>query len=76
MENSEELKVLHTIMEIFCNAIGMEVNAEKYNIYTNKIQVGTLIGLNKLFQFKNGQMEDGFRYLGFILKLNNYRVND
>ena len=67
---------MHTLLDLFCNAIGMEVNIEKSFSYIHKIKLDCLLELKALFQFKVEKMEIGFKYLVFFLKPNNYRVKD
>ena len=67
---------MHSLLDVFYNATGMNINIEKYCIYTHNIQLDNLKELRELFQFKFEQMETSFKYLDLFLKPNSYRVND
>ena len=67
---------MYSLLDLFCNATGMEFNIEKSHSYIYKVQPEFIRKLKNLFQVKIDQMETGFKYLGFYLKHNNYRVND
>ena len=54
----------------------MNISIENSCIYTHNIHLECLKELKELFQFKFEQMETGFKYLGFFLKPNSYRVKD
>ena len=67
---------MFSLLDLFCNATSMEVNIEKYCSFIHKVQPEFLSELKTPFQFKIDQMENGFKYLGFYLKPNNYHVKD
>ena len=67
---------MQSLLDIFCNARGKNINIEKSCIYTHNIQHDSIEALEELFMFKVEQVEPGFKYLGFFLKPNSYRVKD
>ena len=72
----EEWIYLHNILKILCEALGLEVNEKKYSlIYFCKDQA-LKVSLLRLFPFKSEIFDDGFKYLGFLLKANGYRPKD
>ena len=61
-------------MVIFYNATW--ISARKSNIYSYNVPYEILANFKSLLQFNFGHLEGGFRYLGFVLKPNKYRVVD
>ena len=39
LDNIRDWKVLHSLLDLFCNATGMEVNPKKYCSYTYKARL-------------------------------------
>ena len=64
------------ILVVFCNAARMDISAEKYYIYFDNVFEEVLSYFKNLIQYKFSQLEEGFRYMGFVLKPKKYRVVD
>jgi hypothetical protein len=54
-------------------ATGIEINAQKSAISFNGLSEETVAHLKVIFPFKHFDIQEGFRYLRFILKPNGYR---
>lgn len=65
-------KVLKEILDLFCDATGMVVNLTKPTIYFLWVDLHLRIELSNIFNFPHGNLEEGFKYLGFNLKPNKY----
>ena len=49
LDNIKEWKIMHTLLDLFCNATVMEVNIEKSCSYIHKIHPNCLLELKTLF---------------------------
>ena len=67
---------IHEIFSKFCAATGMLENEGKSCIYHNEKYRELYEEICKLFNFRIEKLDSGFKYLGFHMKPNNYRVDD
>jgi hypothetical protein len=72
----EEWNVLKQLLSIFCQASGMEINYQKPCFLYNNIEVELLVRLDEIFGIPIANIDHGMKYLGFLLKPNDYRVSD
>jgi hypothetical protein len=60
----------------FCGASGLEINAHKSTFHHYGVQQAFLDQLNDLYHFGSTCLSEGFKYLGYFLKLDSYKVAD
>jgi hypothetical protein len=63
-------------MDLFCSAIGMEINMGKSSIRSNALGVEAQDQLKNILPFALSDIDDGIKYLGFELKPNSYGYVD
>jgi hypothetical protein len=67
---------INKILNAFCCAMGLMINVQKSTFLHYDVHQGTLDALKVLFHFNFMNLSDGFKYLGFFLKPNNYKLKD
>jgi hypothetical protein len=67
---------LKNILELFYTSIGMEVNKEKYLVLINGIQEEVASHLQSCLSFPQNHLDEGIKYMGFVLKPNDYLFKD
>lgn len=75
-DSAGEWKFMHSIVELFCNAFGLEVNCRKSFILHSCKDQSNLSAIREFFPFNASYFDEGLRYLGFILKPNGYGPKD
>jgi hypothetical protein len=68
-----ELVELNSVLELYCRASGMEIKFDKYSIIFHNWSEGELRQVERLVPAPRRRLEEGFKYLGFFLKPNNYQ---
>ena len=68
----EEWKLLHSLLLCFCKASGLEVSPKKSFLLYSCMDATLKSSLLNLFPFNSGPIEEGFKYLGFVIKPNGY----
>jgi hypothetical protein len=66
-----EGRALKDILEFFCDAI----NKNKFSIYFSTVEEGIKQNISGIFNFSSFDLNEGFKYLGFFLKPDNYSVS-
>jgi hypothetical protein len=71
-----EAEALRNILTLFSKAIGMQINEWKSTLTTNLVyeEEGQVLRLH--FPFEEKKLDDGLKYLGFLLKPTDYRKED
>jgi hypothetical protein len=72
----EEWVEFKKLLNLFCQASGMEVNCEKSCFLHNNYESENLSSIENLFGIPIAPLDYGMKYLGFHLKPNDYRVSD
>jgi hypothetical protein len=72
----EEWEEINKILDVFCSATGLMINVQKSTFLHFGVQQGTLEYLKEIFHYNFNDILNGFRYLGFFLKPDNYKVED
>jgi hypothetical protein len=73
---SQELRSLRIILDLYCKAIGMELNLRKSCMLLNYIPMDASNQIKDIMSITCNEFEQGFKYLGFYLKPNKYRFED
>jgi hypothetical protein len=68
--SSREAKIFKEILDLYYKAIGMEVNNQNPSISFNGIPKGQARFLHIFWPFSTVDFNNGFKYLGFLLKPN------
>ena len=63
-------------LDLFCGATGMCISMCKSQFYQSKWPPDELVVLKQHLAFEVLPLDNGFRYLGFYLKPNNYLISD
>ena len=71
-----EWQAIKNALDVFCDATGMSISPNKSQFYQSKWVPTELEILHQLFSFDILPLEHGFRYLGFFLKPNDYKIRD
>jgi hypothetical protein len=71
-----EWQEIHTLLYAFCGASGLEINVNKSTFHHFGVQQGFLNNLTALFHFGIMSLSAGFKYLGYFLKMDSYKVAD
>jgi hypothetical protein len=74
--SSSEAGTLKNILNLFSRAIGMIINEEKSTLTTNLLSYEERGLFRQLFPFSEKTLEEGLKYLGFVLKPNDYMKED
>lgn len=65
---------LSKVLNLFCAAIGMEINGAKSTISLSACTQQETYHALQNFPFQNLTMEDGLKYLGFRIKADGYKI--
>jgi hypothetical protein len=71
-----EFQALKGILDLFCVAIGMQINMVKSNMVVSEIWVGVIEQSHVILPFARKSNDDGNKYLGLELKPNAYHYDD
>jgi hypothetical protein len=71
-----EVEVLRNILSLFSKATGMQINDRKSSLSTYLLTEEEEQAHNLFFPYERKTLDDGIKYLGFILKPNDYRKED
>ena len=72
----EEWKEISIVLQLFCNAMGLHINAHKTTLLQFGANQQVLGGIKALFHFQIQDLEKGFMYLGYFLKMGRYKTED
>ena len=70
----EEWRNLHEILTILCFASGVDISLEKFILYQHRVFDEMLAQIGSLLQYKVENFYYSFKYLGYLLNPNNYRI--
>lgn len=70
MESIAEWQIYKNIIQTFCNASGMKVSSAKSSFYHFNSNELLLRSITSFLPFQCCPLEDGFKYLGFLLNPN------
>lgn len=76
MDTSIEWKNYYVLFTSFSAATGMKVSLKKSCIYHFRLTAVWIANLKTILPYSFHQLEDGFMYLGYYLKPNDYRSSD
>jgi hypothetical protein len=71
-----EIRKMLDILTLYCLGTGMEINKMKSMAYSNALKAHVMRGLRDLIPYQWGKLEEGLKYLGFIINPNNYKKED
>jgi hypothetical protein len=74
--SQRNLNSFKTILNLFCSATGMKVNMEKSCLILNHCATAEEFSIASSFPAQRKSLSEGFKYLGFNLKPDNYRKED
>ena len=71
-----DVDTISQILALFATATGMEINDGKSTLTTHNMDVEESRHAIHTFPFLRESLDDGLKYLGFLLKPNNYLKKD
>ena len=71
----EEWRTFHEILTIFYSASIVEIRLEMFILYQHRVFDEMLAQIGSLLQYKVENFYYSFKYLGYLLKPNNYRID-
>jgi hypothetical protein len=71
-----EWEKIQNILLVFCRASGLVINVQKFVFLHFGVPLETLTILKDLYQYSFKELSVGFRYLGYFLKPDSYKVED
>lgn len=72
----EDCRILKRILDLFLKATGLSINERKYTITCSGLAREEVRRVSLVLNFEVKSLEDSFKYLGFYLKPDNYRIKD
>jgi hypothetical protein len=72
----EEWQVIEKILCDFCGATGPLINLQKSTFHYNGVQHEVLESIKDIYHYNFIELSEGFKYLGYFLKPDNYKVED
>jgi hypothetical protein len=72
----EEWKVIEKILCVFCRATGLVINLQKSTFHYYGVQQEVLDSFKDIYPYNFVELSEGFRYLGYFLKYDNYKAED
>lgn len=73
---TEGIKCFKVILELLCRAIGMLISETKSSFLVSGVESHVLDNIKTLFLFEFKNLDSSFKYLGYVLKPNNYVKED
>ena len=74
--SKQSLSILYDIIQNFCKASGMLINADKSALLYSGLDDVEMITVQNIFSFSVAKLEFGLKYLGFYLKPCRYFKKD
>jgi hypothetical protein len=68
----QDLEVLKGILDLYSKATSMQINEGKSCLLSNNFPAPISQAMSNLFHFPHKVLDDGFKYLSFNLKPDNY----
>jgi hypothetical protein len=75
-DSKREVEILRNILCLFSKATRMQINDKKLSLSTYLLSEEEEQALRLFFLFERKTLDDGLKYLGFLLKPNDYRKED
>eukprot|EP00253_Pinus_taeda_P019452 PITA_19452 len=72
----EDCKTIKRILDLFLKAIGLCINERKSSLTSSGLSEDMVHSVKMVLNFDVKTLEDTFKYLGFLLKPDNYRIKD
>jgi len=63
-------------MDLFLKATGLCINERKSSLTSSGLSDDMVLSVKMILNFEAKKLEDTFKYLGFLLKPDNYRIKD
>jgi hypothetical protein len=76
IDSIAEWKEISRVLNFFCNASGLQINPQKTTFLQYGVRQHVLDSLKTIFPFNFQDLFEGFRYLGFFLKIDRYKTED
>jgi len=76
INDSHEWLEINTILNYFCRALGLQINATKYSFNHLRLSEVDIESYKNIFPFFFLDISQGPRYLGYFLKPDCYKVTD
>lgn len=76
IDSVEEWSMYNRIIQTFCKASGMLVSSAKSSMFQHSLLDEQIRDIRSVMPYNCFSIEQGFKYLGFILKPNNYQIKD
>lgn len=76
IDSVEEWGMYKNIIQTFCRATGMLVSEEKSSFLHLALSDDQLRSIQTIMPYNCSNLEKGFKYLGYLLKPNNYQIRD
>ena len=74
--NVHDVNTIFGLLGLFSSVNGMEINAGKSSPTTHGMDVVEVRHATTLFPYIRANLDEGLKYLGFMLKPNNYLKKD
>ena len=71
-----DMKEIESTLSLFCRASSLVINSHKSSFHFSGMQDNELDNFKAIFTYKFVDLNEGFCYKGFYLKLANYRAED
>jgi len=71
-----EWKEINIVLQLFCSATSLHINAHKTTLLHFGVNQHVLDGFKELFHFQFQDLEKGFMYFGYFLKMGRYKTED
>ena len=74
--SAHDVDTISKILGLFSSTTGMEINVGKSTLTTHGMEEEEVRHATTLFPFNRATLDEGLKYLGFLLKPNNYLKKD
>jgi hypothetical protein len=71
-----EWKEINKVLILFCSASGLQINAKKTTFLQYGVQKDVMDSLKTFLLYNILDLSDGFKYLGYFLKIDKYKTED
>jgi hypothetical protein len=72
----EEWQEIKRVLDSLCSATGLKINEHKTSFLQYGLQQNILIQLKAIFHYNFLDLSNGFRYLGYFMKIDRYKSED
>ena len=70
------IKEIKRVLDVFCRAFGLKINEKKTTFLQHGVRQQDLEILQANFHYNFVDISSGFRYLGYFLKIDRYKIED